>query len=175
MRYSALGTIVGAAFGGAWFYYATALAYPNQRIAGVAASVLLAAAFALVAIVRGRPTPLFDTQAGGNRPRTSLKFAIVVIVEVLALNVAWNVLLAIHHPEFIVAAVAIVVGLHFIPLARIFRLRIYYVPAIVMTAAGVLAAFTLWNAFCCLCCALALWTAVSIRPSIASASAAPRI
>lgn len=159
-----IGSIVGAVFGGLWFYYAALLIFPRYQLIDAAVSIALAAMFGIVSLSRAHSSASgLGTDSGGNR--TAPTFTIIVIAEIVLINVAWNVLRAMHRPEYLVAAVAIVVGLHFFPFARVFRNRVYYVPAIVMTGAGLLAALTLWNAVACLCCALALWTAVALRPS----------
>ncbi len=165
-----LGAAVGAAFGGAWFAYAALLVFPQYGVLDVIVAVVLA--LAVIGFAR-RPaedrSKVPDALTSAEAPRGRRTFFIVLITELVLINVAWSLLRGAHHPEYLVAAIAVIVGLHFIPLASIFRDRIFYVPAVIMTGAGALAGFTLWSAVACIACAAALWTAVCIRPARKSA------
>jgi hypothetical protein len=66
-------------------------------------------------------------------------FAIVVVLELVLMNIGANVAVNMHRPDLVPIWVAIVVGLHFIPLARVFRTPAY-------TRLGI--AMTLWIIFC---------------------------
>ena len=59
-------------------------------------------------------------------------------IEIIAIIIATQVLVALHRPDAIFAAVALIVGLHFLPLARGVPARVYYGTAIafVLASAG---------------------------------------
>jgi hypothetical protein len=67
--------------------------------------------------------------------------------------------------QYLAPAVAVVVGLHFLPLAKIFRSPHFFATAIVMTLAGILSAAamatgssaTTANGIADLACAITLW------------------
>lgn len=164
LSFPKIGAVVGAVFGTIWFYYAAFLTFPQYRSIDGTVSIALGAAFGIAAVARLPRVSPSEFTADSRSRRSGRMFAIVMIAEIVLINVAWNVLLATHRAEYLVAAVASIIGLHFVALARIFNRHVFYIPAIVMTAAGILAALTLWNAVACLCCAFALWTAVSVRP-----------
>jgi hypothetical protein len=81
-------------------------------------------------------------------------FLLVVLIEVLAILFIWKLADRIHRPELGADWCAIVVGLHFLPLARIFR-------APILGVFGVL--ITLW---CLLCWALFRSNALTISASL---------
>jgi len=65
------------------------------------------------------------------------------------------------HPELILPAIAVIVGLHFIPLARLFDFPLYYWTEAAMVFVAV-ASFAIGNAalrqaITCLGCGLSLW------------------
>lgn len=89
-----------------------------------------------------------------------LEFAIIALVSFL-LNV-------LHHPEFLLPYTSIVVGLHFIPLARLFHVRLYYITGALLVLASVtimlavpvhsmLGNLNAWNALVGSSCAIILW------------------
>jgi hypothetical protein len=107
------------------------------RSAGaLAAAALVVATFR---VARVSPPPL----APGGRGFASRGYWVIVAAEVVALF-GGLILLAriLHHPEMGVAWVAVVVGLHFLALARLWRMPMFTVLGVVMTALG-LAGFVL--------------------------------
>jgi hypothetical protein len=93
------------------------------------------------------------------------KFVVILILEILALNVAAYLLIGHHMVQYLAPAVALVVGLHFLPLAKIFRVPHYYATATAMTLAGIVAAMAIATGSAAvttdgildLACAIALW------------------
>jgi hypothetical protein len=67
------------------------------------------------------------------------RYFTIVGIELLAMIVVTNIVTALRHPELIWPAIAVIVGLHFIPLARLFGSRAYYGTAAVLTALRLLA------------------------------------
>lgn len=85
--------------------------------------------------------------------------------EIIALNIVANVLLSRHRIGYLMPAIAVIVGLHFIPLAKPFRANRYYATAAVMTLAGFAAMLALGSGLAVthvdvtvdVICAMALW------------------
>ena len=79
--------------------------------------------------------------ASGERVRRARVVGITGGVEGLIIFATVNVLSSLGQREFTVSAVAIVVGLHFLPLARGLRVRLYYATGGVLIALGVAGCF----------------------------------
>jgi uncharacterized membrane protein len=62
-----------------------------------------------------------------------MNFRVVLIAEALLIALAIVVLGRTGHPDLITVSIALIVGLHFVPLAAIFRVPLYYTTGIVMT------------------------------------------
>jgi hypothetical protein len=71
--------------------------------------------------------------------RMNKQFMIVVVLELAAIAIVVVIASALHRPDLFPVLIAIVVGLHFLPLAKVFRTPIYYVSGI---------AITLWCVLC---------------------------
>ena len=78
-------------------------------------------------------------RAGGTAEgrRYGRTFGVVFGLEIVIIALASVLLNAFHHPEFLLPFVAIVVGLHFFPLAALFTVRLYYVTGALLVLAGV--------------------------------------
>ncbi|MET9553437.1 hypothetical protein [Streptomyces sp. NPDC006645] len=130
---------------------------------GVAVSIT----FAVLGARMGRraaATPTTDTEpTAARKKKAGVGFALVVVVEWVAIFAVARVLVATDHAEAIPAFVAAVVGIHFFPLARLFGVGAYHWTGAAMCAsaltAAVLAPLTSTDA---------LWTAV---PGFGSAAA----
>ncbi|MDQ2841770.1 MAG: hypothetical protein M3Y72_12165 [Acidobacteriota bacterium] len=90
----------------------------------------------------------------------------VVAIEWLACAVAVNWLLHIHRYGLMPQCLGVIIGLHFLPLAKIFKVAIYYATGAVM-ALGVLASLTIpagdvRNIVACSVLGLSLWTTAAI-------------
>jgi hypothetical protein len=94
------------------------------------------------------------------------KFMLVLLGEIVALNIAAYLLIGHHMAQYLAPAIAVIVGLHFLPLAKIFRSPHFFATAAVMTLAGILAAAAMATGsravtaggIADLVCAVALWT-----------------
>jgi len=167
LRGRSTGVVVGAVTGMVWAGSTfgaldLAVAVP-VLVAGVAVCAALAigarrqrcAATALPASV----------QSGVDLGKVRSRFALVVAGEFAAIAVAVNVLVRSGHPQWIPAAICAVVGLHFVPLARLFDLRVYDATAVALCAVaaatmimGVAGApVVLWQLLPGFGAALALW------------------
>lgn len=60
------------------------------------------------------------------RHRTRKGFLVVLIIEIAGFNIAPFVLLYFNHIEYIVPVEILICAIHFIPLARIFAMPVYY-------------------------------------------------
>ena len=142
LRRQGIGIIVAVGFGALWAVWARAwlIHYPTvvpcvaYAIAAAVSVALMAAGFTTVRRARQRSGEP-DTPAAV-RSRIGRQYWIVVIAEVVVLNIAAATLLGHNHGEYLASVFAIIVGLHFFPLARIFRAPHYHVTATLMTIAG---------------------------------------
>jgi hypothetical protein len=69
------------------------------------------------------------------------RFYIVFGLELAAIMVAVILLRALHFPEYILCAIALIVGIHFFPLASLFASPVYYVTGLLGCAIGILGFF----------------------------------
>ena len=95
------------------------------------------------------------------RPRVGRVVGIASGVEGVAILLAVRILVSTGHPSFIAPVVAIIVGLHFVPLARGLRAPLYYVACVLLVAVGA-AGFGIADAnrrllFVCFGAAAVLW------------------
>ena len=107
-----------------WFY----------MIAAVTAVLVLCAIVQLVAM-RGTPQPTMRLQS---KWAYNLKFFAVVAMEVAAIILGGPILAHFHRSDLYSNWVGAVVGIHFLPLARLFKVPLYYVTggAIALAALG---------------------------------------
>jgi hypothetical protein len=73
-----------------------------------------------------RDVPPSAQQMGANR-ELARQFYIVVGIEFAAIFIVVVVLRALHFPDYILCAIALIVGVHFFPLAALFKAPLYYV------------------------------------------------
>lgn len=95
-------------------------------------------------------------------PRAEKAITWASIGEGVGLFLASNLVMNLHHPEWLMPAVALVVGLHFLPIAWAAPFPPFYVLGAALTAAGiagVLLPAPLGGVLAGFAAALALWTA----------------
>lgn len=171
LRGHGIGLVVCAIFAALWANWARSL-LAGSPAAYVWAAAVIVAVFSgalllagLSMIRRGRRWSQ-ATGIGDTAPRNMRKkFIWVLIGEIVALNIAAYFLISHHMAQYLAPAVAVVVGLHFLPLAKIFRSPHFVATAAVMTLAGILAAVAMAtgspaltaNGIVDLACAAALW------------------
>jgi len=143
-----LGSVIGAGvlvlFGAVWYVLAVlSIAAGTALLLCLFLGVVILAGLAVAVLRLARKvraeTPLVAaTEAQrAERARVSITFGVVNAVQwLLAFGV---VVLAnvLGIPDRIAALIEIIVGLHFIPLARLFSVRLYYVTAVAMVLAGI--------------------------------------
>lgn len=171
LRGRGTGIIVCAIFAALWANWARPLWSGLPGMYGWAAVFIVAAtsgtlvAAGIAMLRRGRRMSL-ATGVGDAAPRTMRsRFMLVLAGEIVALNVAAYLLISQHMMQYLAPAVAVVVGLHFLPLAKIFRAPYFFATAVVMTLAGVLAAAAMAtggsavaaSGIADLACAVTLW------------------
>ena len=143
-----IGIIIGALFGIAWLYNALKFDHAPDWIFYVAYAAT--AVIVLGGVMRIRA----DRKLGLKQPgSTRIAFLIVFAIEIAAIIAALIVLSRFHMEQYMVAAIAVIVGLHFLPLAKIFRVQIYYVMGLAMVAATAAAAVSLTGAQQIICIA----------------------
>lgn len=86
--------------------------------------ILIYNAFRLTRKAQNLPSqPLADLDEEKKRGK---RFGVILAGEGIGIFVAVNVVINLHHRELIVPAIALVVGLHFIPLAKLFKRKFDY-------------------------------------------------
>lgn len=135
---SGVGAAICAGFAALWAVTGTRgwpapFAEVIYAIAFLVTALLLAGCVQLVS--RARHLPRRSDPAAARR-RTGW-FLLVVLLEIVAINVI-VLTLAMHHLDaYQMPAIALVVGLHFFPLARVFAMPHYVLTGAVMTAASI--------------------------------------
>jgi hypothetical protein len=168
LRGRAAGITVCAVMGLTWAFSATGALGP------VAAAAVLVAGLAIVAVLmtgarrlRRQAGAMPDmVSAGVDVTKVRRRFALVLVGEGAAIAAAINVLVRWGHTEWIPAVICAAVGLHFVPLARMFGVPLYYataaalclVAATTMALGAAGAPVSLWRLLPGFGAALALWT-----------------
>lgn len=75
-----------------------------------------------------------EAQAQGQK--TSRRFGVIVLGECVAIVVAVLLLGVFKHPEYIASVICLIVGLHFLPLASLFSVRIYMLVGVALSLLG---------------------------------------
>ena len=138
----AYGAIIMGFFGCLWLTWA--LASMDVRTSVVIAAVLVfAASLWIPAAGLLRKGLRASKQAAPLTPedereqsRMGKIFGLVFAAEGVLIFLAINVLNNLHLGDYAISAIAAIVGLHFLPLARLFRRPMYYVVGTIMTVAA---------------------------------------
>ena len=130
VRGTASGVFFMAFFGTLWAYTGI------MGLQGWGAPLLLVTAVAIgivlfiggVSLIRasGELANQVSKTALRHGKRTRFWFNIIFAAEGLAIAITIAISNATHHPELIPVIIAIIVGVHFLPLARLFQVRLYY-------------------------------------------------
>ena len=130
---SPTGAAIMGAFGAVWWTIGVST---NGRAAvplyGV--GLVIAAAIIVTAWRRGSRS---RSQSPGEARRQGRLVGVASAVEGVLIFLAVNVLVNIKRPDLIAPVGAIIVGLHFLPLARWLPARLYYATAALLTLCGV--------------------------------------
>lgn len=133
LRGRAIGTLIMTGFG-AWWVFAAMNSINGLQLWVYIAAAIIPAAIAGLAISRLRRLPNLPGNASTATNQMGRNFRIVLMAEMLLIVVAIVALGRGGHPDLITVAIAVIVGLHFLPLAAIFRVPLYYTTGIVITA-----------------------------------------
>jgi hypothetical protein len=98
--------IIEGCFALAWFSW-------SSVVGGILAALVAVGGIVTARRARGEPSPLSD-------PAARRRYGIIVATEFASIAAGAAILAATGHAEFIAAWVCLVVGAHFVPLARVF-------------------------------------------------------
>jgi hypothetical protein len=131
--------MVGAVMGLAWAGSAVGPLSPVLAVPVIVAGVAIFAVLMTGARGLRRAASAMPQEAspGVDRGRARRRFAMVVAAECAAIAAAVNLLARSGHSQWTPAVVCVVVGLHFIPLARLFSVQRYYATAAALCLAAV--------------------------------------
>jgi len=171
MRGRAVGAIVCAGFGAYALYWWAEDAIQGERgpwfgAIAVATAVLVSWAIANLAALRHVPRVALDKRLARYY---RIGYAIIVATEGAAISVGGPILGHFHRPELFGQWIGAVVGLHFFPLGKLFKLPLYYWTgaAISLAALGSLsvAGISLGSAVCAGGTGVALWITAMVTLS----------
>jgi hypothetical protein len=118
-------------FGSAWMLFGAMHAYPSTWLPALlalcAGSVIFLAAYQVYRSNRRAIEP--ENQ---DSKKISNRFHLINCAQWLMAIVAANVLINLGKPEWVVVAVMFIVGLHFVPLAHLFRHQPHYILAVAL-------------------------------------------
>jgi hypothetical protein len=143
-----VGVLVGAVIGAAWAAYGASLlpAWTAFVLAIAAAFTAPLAAAGVAMIGRARAMPADPAGAAANR-RAWRWFWLNLAAEIVLLNLAALALNATGRPAYLIPAISVVVGLHFLPMARFFDVPSYLWTGLAMIAVAAVAAMAIATLF----------------------------
>jgi len=157
-----VGSIILIAFGALWLVLGVRLIWGFDWRALLALAVFTGVLLLGAVTMSNTPQHLSPTAlTPATATPSGLAFGIVSIIEFALIFVAVFLFRAIGRPDLILPAVAMIVGLHFIPLATIFNMRAYYFTGAAIIV-GVLLSFaaptvSVRQAIACIACGGVLW------------------
>ncbi|MGG4170040.1 hypothetical protein ABEW00_21560 [Rossellomorea vietnamensis] len=136
LRGTASGVLFMAVFGTLWSYTGVmglqGWGSPWLLIVALAVGLaLVIGGFSLISASKGYPKGT-SIHSGNDGRKMRKWFNIIFAGEGIAIGIAIAVCNAVGHTENIQIVIAIIVGLHFLPLARLFRVKIYYYTGILL-------------------------------------------
>ena len=167
VRGRAAGIAVGAVMGLTWAGSAVSTLTSSAAVPVLIASVAVFAVLMTGArrVRRTSTTTPPSAPPGADLRKMRRRFTLVVAGEFAAIFAAFNILARTGHSQWAPAVICAAVGLHFVPLARLFRVRLYYatgaalclVAATTMILGAAGAPAQLWQLLPGFGAALALW------------------
>lgn len=168
LRSRGLGMFACASFGAFWACTAVLTAATSYSSIAYVAIALITVSLLIAAVRlmrRSRHMTSLSDSVSPSQRRTRWMFFGIFAGEIIALNIVASLLVSHHLVAYLMPAIAIIVGLHFYPLARLFRATRYVATATVMTLAGVSGSAFLASGFAAnhvnttieIICALTLW------------------
>lgn len=133
-----IGFVVLTGFGAVWWLMAAGQLDGGVRIALLAlGSVILAGLIARM-VMATEGAVATSTPAGADIDRRDREFRTIGIIETVAILVGVFGLSRLSHPEWIPVWCALVIGVHFMPLARVFDVAEYRVTGLAFVALAIL-------------------------------------
>jgi archaellum biogenesis protein FlaJ (TadC family) len=127
---SALGSLLMGIFTAAWASIANVGFQGRDHYIFLALFLLFVVLFIINAISLYKASkryPAASTAADKERKKkTGMWFGIIFGLEGITIPIAVNIVIFLGHPELVIPAMALVVGLHFYPMATIFQRKIDY-------------------------------------------------
>ena len=138
VRGVAIGALVLTFFGVFWASEAITnwTQAPSWAYGVLSLPVITLTLFAVVRFINAAKLPeaMDGDQAARDGKRTGIAFGVVFSIEFILIAVAAVILNNLDRPLLIPVAVALIVGLHFFPLARLFHVPIYSVTGLLCVA-----------------------------------------
>ena len=187
-RSTLLGMTTGAAFmftfGAIWLLLGLFRGRPSpawQRLSLLVVGIALGASIATLGL-RASGIPLSETPLTAQQLATSREigrhFYMIFGVELAAIFLSVVVLRLLHYPDYILCGIALIVGVHFFPLAALFKAPVYYGTALLGCAIGLVGFFMddagLRQKVVGISFGLVLW-ATATRIALVGLSAAPSL
>jgi hypothetical protein len=165
LRGRAIGALVMTAFGAIWMISSanavSLLTWKMCPIVALPTGLLCLVAWQQLQAARRMPTATATAPQSQSIQIRRRRFGIVLAFEWVPIFLAAFILGRAGHPELILAAIAVIVGLHFIPLAMLFDFPLYYWTGgafvLVAVASFAIGHPALRQAITCLGCGLSLW------------------
>ena len=115
-------------FSMAWVLIGEYLLHFSDYAIGAAITLVVVVMLAFYSIKLYDLEDTFEKEDGiVKEMRTDRLYTLILIFEGIAVLVTWVILLNRGYDRWVIAAFAAIAGLHFFPLARVIRLRSYYV------------------------------------------------
>lgn len=146
LRGRGIGIIVCAGFAAVWANaartgWAPVYTWLTLLVTAVLSGALLVTGIMLIR--RGRRLSRTRGPFPSSRRNIWRDFSVVLVAEIVALNIMAYLLAGHHLIQYLMPGIAIIVGLHFFPLARTFHARHLHATAVVMTLAGTAAVWAI--------------------------------
>ena len=139
LKASATATVVEALFGGVWAIAGASLLNGSVEVAAILLGIVATAVllFASARLRRSAPEHVDAAPArvdGFAEAQKGLRW--VVVLEAVVVVVVIRLLVMADLQPYVAPAIAVVVGLHFLPLARLFRTPTHYFTATLLVVTG---------------------------------------
>lgn len=118
--------IVGTVYA-AWALLTVRSALATSLLAAMSLFAVGMGLFGIAMIRKVRQLPFLPTGRPSEARRIGRQFAMIVAAEGAAIAICARACVKTHHWRFIVPLILIIVGLHFLPLAKLFKVPRYYV------------------------------------------------
>ncbi|QBD83262.1 hypothetical protein EPA93_47790 [Ktedonosporobacter rubrisoli] len=132
----ASGILIMTLFGAGW---ASTADYGPILYVSIAIISLVLIISGVYMLVQARRLPKHTSIEAQKQGRSVAKrFYLVFALEVIAIFIAARSLSMFNHSELIIPVIGLVVGLHFLPLAKLFGIRLYYLSGLLLSLLAIL-------------------------------------